>query len=82
MTARLVWLGQLADVAGVDGQDVWVPASLGWAELLALLSPALAEAVQGDRVRVARNGALLADKSRLEFAPGDEIAFLPPVSGG
>jgi len=28
------------------------------------------------------NGALLADKAALQAGAGDEIALLPPVSGG
>jgi molybdopterin synthase sulfur carrier subunit len=31
---------------------------------------------------VAVNGALLADKAALAAGAGDEIALLPPVSGG
>jgi molybdopterin synthase sulfur carrier subunit len=31
---------------------------------------------------VALNGALMADKATLQAGAGDEIALLPPVSGG
>lgn len=80
MGVKLVFLGRLADLAGAPETDV--PGPLGWAGLLAMLPGPLAEAVQGEKVRIARNGELLADKSALAAADGDEIALLPPVSGG
>jgi molybdopterin synthase sulfur carrier subunit len=46
------------------------------------LPDALAEAACEPRTRVAVNGALLADKAALQAGAGDEIALLPPVSGG
>lgn len=84
MAVRLVFLGRLEELAGTDGGTVDAP--LGWAALLAHLSeafsPELAETVLGERVKVALNGALIADKGGIVLADGDEIAFLPPVSGG
>ncbi|QDH36249.1 MoaD/ThiS family protein [Porphyrobacter sp. YT40] len=59
-----------------------LPAPLGWEGLKAALPPALADALDDPRNRVALNGALLADKAALQAAAGDEIALLPPVSGG
>ncbi|HWU01630.1 MAG TPA: MoaD/ThiS family protein [Novosphingobium sp.] len=78
--ARLVFLGRLADLAGDAPARVAAP--LDWAGLLALLPPALAQAVAGPRVRVAVDGAVLADKATLALAGDEEVAFLPPVSGG
>jgi molybdopterin synthase sulfur carrier subunit len=80
--ARLVWLGRLADLAGRGDQELPLAAPLDWPGLLARLPETLAEELRGDRVRVARNGALLTEKALLVIAPDDEIAFLPPVSGG
>lgn len=80
MPAKLVFLGKLADLAGASECDL--PAPIGWDALIAGLEPALAEAVQGEKVRVAVNGTLLADKAALSAGEGDEIALLPPVSGG
>ena len=42
----------------------------------------LGERVAGGTVKVAVNGTLLADKLTLFAKDGDEVALLPPVSGG
>ena len=76
----LLFLGRLADLAG-GGERACV-APLDWAGLMAALDPALAAAIADDKVRVAVNGQIVADKRRLTGAAGDEIALLPPVSGG
>ena len=55
---------------------------LNWEALKAALPPALAEALDDPRIRVAINGALLPNKAKLQAGAGDEIALLPPVSGG
>ena len=84
--ARLMFLGRLADVAGRAEDVVACIAPLGWTDVLAWLAAHggadLADAVGAARVRVALNGAVLADKAALVLVAGDELAFLPPVSGG
>ncbi|HUD28287.1 MAG TPA: MoaD/ThiS family protein [Novosphingobium sp.] len=86
MAARLVFLGRLEELAGSGDAAIALDAPLGWTALVERLSrdyvPALAEIVSGARVKVALNGALVADKGALVLTDGDEIAFLPPVSGG
>ncbi len=77
--ARLVFLGRLADVAGAPERAV-DPAPL--AQVLASLPPALAVALLDERVRVALNGEVIAEPGSIVMRPGDEVAFLPPVSGG
>lgn len=77
--ARLVFLGRLADLAGAAELAV-APGDLE--AILASLPPALAIALLDEKVRIARNGELLANPGRVIVAAGDEIAFLPPVSGG
>jgi len=77
---KLVFLGKLADLAGAAEKDV--PGPLDWPRLLDALHGALGEAAAGERVKLAHNGAILADKTRLAAQDGDEIALLPPVSGG
>lgn len=76
----VVLLGKLADVGGAPVLTLAGP--LDWAGLKAALPEALATALDDPRNRVALNGALLADKAALQAGAGDEIALLPPVSGG
>lgn len=80
MSVRLVLLGKLADLAGVAERELAAP--LDWHGLLDELQGSLREAVLQDRTRIAVNGALLADKTLLAAKAGDEVALLPPVSGG
>lgn len=76
----VVLLGKLADLAGAPALSLDAP--LDWGGLKAALPEVLAEAIEDPRNRVAVNGALLADKAGLQAGAGDEIALLPPVSGG
>nr|WP_121118523.1 MoaD/ThiS family protein [Croceibacterium ferulae] len=80
MMVTLVFLGRLAGQAG--GATRQLPAPLDWAGLLGALDTVLAAQIASDRVRLALNGALLADKTQLQAGDGDEVALLPPVSGG
>ncbi len=80
MAVTLVFLGKLADLAGSAERQV--PAPLDWRGLLGALDGPLGEAVRNEKTRLAVNGELLADKTSLAAADGDEVALLPPVSGG
>jgi len=77
---KLVFLGKLADLAGAPEKDV--PGPLDWRGLLDALPGPLGEAAQGDKVKIAVGGTVLADKTALAASDGDEVALLPPVSGG
>lgn len=79
MSARLVFLGRLEDLAGAGEREV---AAGPLEAVLAALEPDLAVALLGERVRIALNGELLANRDGIVLAEGDELAFLPPVSGG
>ena len=79
MPAKLVFLGRLEDIAGT-GELVVTPGPLE--QVLTTLDPALAVELLGERVRMALNGALLGDSDAVVLAEWDELAFLPPVSGG
>ena len=80
MGLKLLFLGRLEDAAGAAERDIAVFSTLD--ALLAALEAPLAEALRADRVRLALNGALVPDARELTLADGDELAFLPPVSGG
>lgn len=77
--AKLVFLGKLADLAGAGERDV-APGPL--AEVLGQLPGELAVALLGEKVRIALNGELVNHPESIVLAQGDELAFLPPVSGG
>jgi molybdopterin synthase sulfur carrier subunit len=84
---RVLYLGKLADLAGkAESQFEPSDGELDWPGLVEALcnnlNPEIGEAVEDSRTRVAVNGALLADKTDLVAKHGDEIALLPPVSGG
>jgi molybdopterin synthase sulfur carrier subunit len=78
---RLVFLGRLGDLAGGLVQDVPATAPLPLATILAGLTAPLATALADDRIKLALNG-VLTPRDGLVARPGDELAFLPPVSGG
>lgn len=77
--AKLVFMGRLEDVAGSPEMSV-APGPVE--QVLAALDPALAIQLLGEKVRMALNGRLLTDVGGIVLAEGDELAFLPPVSGG
>lgn len=80
MAVRILFLGPLRDLAGEAEREVAAP--LDWRGLLALVGGELAEQLAEARVHVACGGVVLADKTALDAQDGDEVALLPPVSGG
>ncbi len=82
MAVKLVFLGRLEDLAGAAELEVK-------AGTLAALLTGLPQALRGEvttaKVRFAVNGAVIApgtDPATVKLADGDEVALLPPVSGG
>ena len=80
VTVSVLFLGPLRDLAGEDSRDL--PSPLDWSGLCAALPPELVTAISENRVNVACGGQVLADKTALQAQSGDEVALLPPVSGG
>jgi len=80
MALNLVFLGRLEDLAGEPMMAVPLCPSIN--DVLEGLKPELAEALRGPRVKLAVNGILLQDNDAPVLRDGDEVAFLPPVSGG
>jgi molybdopterin synthase sulfur carrier subunit len=76
---KLLYFASLADRAG-RSEETRETAATNPRDLYAEVSRAHAFALAPDRVRVAINGALT-DWERA-LADGDEVVFLPPVSGG
>ena len=80
MSVSVLFLGRLADIAGRQQADVDAP--LDWPALLAAVGPQMVEQLGQERVKIACNGQVLAEKRDLLAQHGDEVALLPPVSGG
>lgn len=72
----VLFLGRLRDAAGAEQRTVDYRADV--AALIDSFEPELATALRSGKVRVAVNGSFGATT----LADGDEVAFLPPVSGG
>ncbi len=82
MALTVLMMGRLRDVAGWRERRLEAaPSSLSALRaLLASEDAALGLALNGQGVQAAVNKALTRDD--LALAAGDEIAFLPPMSGG
>ena len=80
MAVRVLFLGPLADLAGSAEREF--PAPLDWAVLLEAVGPEVAGQLRDERMHIACAGRVLADKTALIAGDGDEVALLPPVSGG
>lgn len=79
MNYRLLYFASLRDAAGCAQERVSSEARDAHA-LYAEVSTRHGFVLPRDRIRVAVNGAFASFDSALR--DGDEIAFLPPVSGG
>ena len=80
MGVRILFLGPLSDLAGES--EIKVAAPLDWEGLLGQVDAEIAQQLRGTRVNIACQGRVLADKTALNAQDGDEVALLPPVSGG
>ena len=84
MAGAVLLFGRLKDAFGTS--SIELPEGAGTAaELRALLihaNPDLAEMLRSKSVRIAVNQELIADEAGTRITPADEIALLPPLSGG
>lgn len=80
--ARVLLFGRLQDVAGWRSRDLdpCPPRASSLREHLAEEDPTLGAALSGPSIAFVLNGVVRKDDP--EIAPGDEAAFLPPMSGG
>ena len=82
---KLVFLGRFREIAAPSMARLAPPSDVrtlgGLKDWLARTEPALAAALSGSRVQYAVNQTLVRDLAH-PLGEGDEIAFLPPMSGG
>ena len=78
--ARVLLFGRLADVAGWRERDEGAETLTGLIAHLSAGDPQLGEALAGKGVQAAVDRAIVRGDAVL--APGSEVAFLPPMSGG
>ncbi len=84
MNIRVLFFASLREAVGVEGMVIELQQGT-LAELRGQLATKLGDtsALWARNVRIARNQELLGDLSdETAFADGDELAFLPPVTGG
>ena len=84
--ARVLFFGRLTDFAGADELLTPLPDSARRLSdlklVLARLHPELVAALEDPAVRVAINQKIAHTKEDPEIFDRDEIAFMPPMSGG
>ena len=80
MSVTIVFLGPLRELA--QEAEMTVPAPLDWSGLLDCVPAPVKEQLELERVNIACAGRVLADKRTLRAEDGEEVALLPPVSGG
>ena len=81
---RIVYCGRLQDAAGLRETSVEPPPEVATAralrDWLTREDPLLREALCAPSVKIVLNDEMVGDDAIL--SEGDEIAFMPPVSGG
>jgi sulfur-carrier protein len=84
MIVEVRFFASLREAAGTDAVRLTLPDGAGLDELLDALrrrlAPGATQALLAENVRLAVNQTLTVAPLRL--ADGDELAFLPPVTGG
>lgn len=84
MNVQVLFFASLREAAGRGALNVQLAEPAGIEDLLRVLGEHLATealtALRAENVRVARNQELA--RPPFELADGDEVAFLPPVTGG
>ncbi len=89
MIVHVLFFSSLRDAVGLDELEVELAEPATVDGLLSLLQDQLSEpahaALTAERVRIALNQEIVPEQRRaasVSVRPGDEVAFLPPVTGG
>ncbi len=77
---KLTFFGRLRDEIGTHEMDCSIPANVGDSESLRLWIGADYPALLDPRIRIALDGLVVT--GAIPIAGIDDVAFLPPVSGG
>ena len=84
MAGVVLLFGRLKDAFGAA--SIAMPEGVGTAAelrtMLAHLNPDLADMLRAKTVRIAVNQEMVADEAGTRISVGDEVALLPPWSGG
>jgi molybdopterin converting factor small subunit len=79
----IVFLGRLRDVAGVGERAIDVPTTISlYLSTLESTEPELHAALTQKGIRYSLNLTLLPIGHDADLKAGDELAFMPPYSGG
>ena len=88
---RILFFASLRDRVGRDGFSLEIAAPTGLADVLGMVRERVSDeaytALTGESVRIAINQELITVSGagcsgECSLNPGDELAFLPPVTGG
>lgn len=87
MSIRVLFFASIREAAGSAEIEIQAEHAISLEELMSLLADRLPEAgmaaISAENVRVAVNQTLGGDRSAgMRIGPDDEVAFLPPVTGG
>jgi molybdopterin converting factor small subunit len=84
MAGTVLLLGRLKDAFGASSIALpdGVATAAGLRARLVELNPDLAEILRAKTVRIAVNQELVTDEAGTPVSASDEIALLPPLSGG
>ncbi len=84
MAGAILLFGRLKDAFGAA--SIALPEGVGTAAelraMLIALNPHLADVLRAKTVRIAVNQELAVDEAATPISEADEIALLPPLSGG
>lgn len=84
MSGQVLLFGRLKDAFGAASIPLpeGVATAAALRTMLAEANPDLADMLRLKSIRIAVNQTLVADEIATQIGPKDEIALLPPLSGG